>query len=196
MSRQSRLKGLATALSIVCLLSANVYAGQIPLRWLTGDRNTKYQTFKDPDGRFEIEYPAKDWKLLPSSSAIRVGFSRSDGPTLFVEYIRFTSKPSKAELEAMSDAEVGRLKDAQPKATGFKSELLDSRSGPGVLIRYSRPGNNPESVIQYSVAADLDFYRLNGVIPEKQLSKYEPVIMHMIQSFQSKANPAASKPAP
>ena len=57
-------------------------------------------------------------------------------------------------------------------------------------------GASPESVIQYSIAVDLDLYRLNGVIPEKQLSKYEPVIMHMIQSFQSKASPAASKPAP
>ena len=188
---------VAAVVVLAAVLAAGEAAGQNPFKWLTGDRNTKYETYKDPDGRFELEYPAKDWKMLPSnSSSTLVGFSRNDGPTFFVDYVKLRGRLTKAEVDAMPDVEVSRLKDLQPKATGFKSELLESKSGAGVLIRYSRPGNNPEAVIQYSIAANLDLYRLNGVVPEKQLSKYEPVIMHMLQSFQTKANPGASKPAP
>jgi hypothetical protein len=188
---------VAAAVLIAAMLSAGPAAGQNPLKWITGDRNTKYETYKDPDGRFEMEYPAKDWRVLPSnSSSTLVGFSRNDGPTFFVDYIKLRGQLTKGEIDAMSDVEVARLKELQPKATGFKAELLESKTGTGVLTRYSRPGSPAESVIQYSIAASLDLYRLNGVVPEKQLSKYEPVIMHMIQSFQSKANPAASKPAP
>lgn len=187
---------LTAVVSLVFLLSAGPAAGQNPFKWITGDRGTKYEMYRDADGRFEMEYPAKDWRLLPSNSAATlVGFSRNDGPTFFVDYVRLRDRLTKGELDAMADVEVTRLKDLQPKATGFKSELLDSRTGPGVLIRYSRPGTNPESVIQYSIVANLDLYRLNGVVPEKQLSKYEPVIMHMIQSFQGKTSPPASKPA-
>jgi hypothetical protein len=201
MTRRSlltRCHPVAVAVALTCLMSAVPIAGQF--KWLTGDRATKYDAYKDPDGRFEMEVPAKDWRQLPSnSSSTLVGFSRNDGPTLFVDYVKLRDRLTKAELDVMSDVEVARLKDLQPKATGFKAELLESRSGSGVLIRYSRPGasgNTNEAVIQYSVAANLDLYRVNGVVQEKQLSKYQPVIMHMIQSFQSKAVSPAAKPAP
>jgi len=197
MSRQSPLEWhrcLQVVVLLGGLLSTVSASAQNPLKWLTGDRSTKYQIYKDPEGRFEMEYPAKDWRLLPSnSSSTLVGFSRNDGPTFFVDYIRLRDKPTKGELDAMPDVEVQHLKDVQPKATAFTTELLESRAGSGVLIKYSRPGTSPESVIQYSFVANVDLYRLNGVVPEKQLQKYEPVIMHMIQSFQSKATAASPK---
>jgi len=175
-------------------LSAVPATAQNPLKWLTGDKATKYQVYKDPEGRFEMGYPTKDWRILPSnSSSTLVGFSRNDGPTFFVDYVRLRDKLTKGEIDAMPDFEVQRLKGAQPKATGFQAELLESKAGSGVLIKYSRPGTGPESVIQYSFAANVDLYRLNGVVAEKQLQKYEPVIMHMIQSFQNKTTAAVPK---
>lgn len=198
MSRRSTLtwhRGLQAVLLMGGLLSAVPATAQF--KWLTGDRGTKYEIYRDPEGRFEMEYPAKDWRVLPSNSASTlVGFSRNDGPTFFVDYVRLRDKLTKGELDAMPDVEVQRLKELQPKATAFKAELLESKAGSGVLIKYSRTGTGPESVIQYSVVANVDLYRLNGVVAEKQLSKYEPVIMHMIQSFLSKTNAASSKPAP
>jgi hypothetical protein len=197
MNRQSPLawhRYLQIVLLLGAVLSAVPATAQNPLKWLTGDKATKYQVYKDPDGRFEMEYPTKDWRILPSnSSSTLVGFSRNDGPTFFVDYVRLRDKLNKGEIDAMPDSEVQRLKGAQPKATGFKTELLESKAGSGVLIKYSRPGTGPESVIQYSVAANVDLYRLNGVVAEKQLQKYEPVIMHMIQSFQNKTGAAVPK---
>jgi hypothetical protein len=185
-------------LPIVLLLSGVLSAvpatAQNPLKWLTGDKGTKYQIYKDPEGRFEMEYPTKDWRILPSnSSSTLVGFSRNDGPTFFVDYVRLREKLTKGEIDAMPESEVTRLKATQPKAAGFQAELLESKAGSGVLIKYSRPGTGPESVIQYSLAANVDLYRLNGVVAEKQLQKYEPVIMHMIQSFQNKTAAAVPK---
>ena len=43
--------------------------------------------FKDPAGRFELEYPEKDWKRLPSGGSSLVVFARNDGPTLFVDHV-------------------------------------------------------------------------------------------------------------
>jgi hypothetical protein len=85
----------------------------------------------------------------------------------------------------MSAVELSTLKEQQPKAKDFKSEMLDSKSGRGVLIRYSRVGVGPETVVQYSIPVGRELYRINGVIADKQLTKYEPIVMYMIQSFMA-----------
>ena len=67
----------------------------------------------------------------------------------------------------MPEVELSTLKDQQPKAKDFKSDMLDSKAGRGVLIRYSRDGTGtgPETVIQYSIPVGQELFRLNGVMP-------------------------------
>mgnify|MGYP003694037921 CR=1 FL=1 len=52
-----------------------------------------------------------------------------------------------------------------------------------MLIKYSREGAGPETVIQFSIAVGLELFRINGVIPDKQVAKsradrhsYDPVV--------------------
>jgi hypothetical protein len=198
MSHRSPLRRCAfgvSVVSIVCALSAGLAAGQNPFKWMVGgDNNTKYETFKDPAGRFELEYPAKDWKLLPNGSASLAVFARNDGPTLFVDYVRLRDRLTQGEIDAMPEMEVARLKGQQPKAKDFKSDLLESRAGRGVLIKYSREGTAPETVWHYSIPVGQDLYRLSGITPDKQVGKYEPIIMHMIQSFKAPSDASPSKP--
>ena len=81
MTHRSPLKRCAFAgsvLSLVCLLSAGLTASQ----WLFGDRSPTYKTFRDPAGRFELEYPNKDWRLLPRGGSSLATFISNDGPTL------------------------------------------------------------------------------------------------------------------
>jgi hypothetical protein len=180
-------------LSIVCMLSAGLTAEQNPFRKLLGGDKTSYQTFKDPAGRFEIEYPTKDWRLLPSGGSSLAVFARNDGPALFIDHIKLVDRLTPGEIDAMPEMELGRLKDQQPKGKDFKSDMFDTKAGHGVLIRYSRIGTGPESVMQYSIPVGQDLFRLNGVVPEKLLSKYEAIIIHMIESFKAPAEPSAPK---
>jgi hypothetical protein len=184
---------LGSLILIVCVLSSSgLAAGQNPFKKLMGDK-TNYQTFRDPSGRFELEYPTKDWRLLPSGGSSLAVFARNDGPALFVDHLRLVERLTQAELDAMPDMELVRLKERQPKAKDFKNESFESRSGRGVMIRYARVGTQAESVMQYTVAVGQDLYRLNAVVPEKLFSKYEPVVIHMIQSFQAPPGPSAPK---
>ena len=186
---------LGSGLALLCLLSAgpSVRAAQNPLAKLFGDKSTDYQIFKDPAGRFELEYPKKDWHLLPKGGSSLAVFARNDGPTLFVDQVKLSAPLTPEEIDVMADGETSRLKEQQPSVKEFKTEIAESRAGKGVLIRYWRIGQGAERVAQYSIPVGNDLYRLNGVIPEKLLPKHEPVVLHMIQSFNVPAAPASPK---
>jgi hypothetical protein len=188
-----RLAFLASVMPILGLLSTGLAAGQDPFKTAGGDKNTGYQTFKDPAGRFELEFPTKDWRLLPSGGASLAVFVRNDGPTLFVDRLRLVDRLTPGEIDALPEMEIARLKEQQPKAKDVKSDMAEAKGGRGVLIRYSRVGTEPESVVQWTIPAGQDLYRLNGVVPEKLFSKYEPIILHMIQSFKATADPSTPK---
>jgi hypothetical protein len=182
----------AFLIAIVCALSAVLNAGQF--KWMIGgDKDVKYETYKDPSGRFELEVPTKDWKVLQAAGASLAIFSRKDGPILSIDRTRMPGRMTPAEVETMADPEVDRLKEQQPKAKDFKSEMLDSKSGRGVLVQYSRASTEPESIIQYSVPVGRDLYRLNGVVADKLITKNRPVVMHMIQSFKAAPDSTTAK---
>jgi hypothetical protein len=193
-SRQGRRAVAACVLTMLWTLAPGqpVTAGQNPLKRLFGDKDTRYQTFKDSAGRFEIDYPSKDWRLLPGAESSLAVFAHNDGPTLFVDHVRLVDSLTPDEIEALPDLEVDRLKRREPQAK-LTSVMLDSKTGNGVLITYSRVGTGPESVTQYTIAVGQDLYRLNGIVPERLLSKFEPIVKHMIQSFKAPANPPNAK---
>jgi hypothetical protein len=192
-SRQGRAVA-ACVLTMLWTLAAGqpATAGQNPLKRFFGDKDTRYQTFKDSAGRFEIDYPSKDWRLLPGAESSLAVFAHNDGPTLFVDHVRLVDSLTPDEIEALPDHEVDRLKQREPQAK-LTSVMLQSKAGNGVLITYSRIGTGPESVAQYTIAAGQDLYRLNGIVPERLAAKFEPIIKHMIQSFKAPANPPSAK---
>jgi hypothetical protein len=146
------------------------------------DGNVKYERFKDSANRFEIDYPAKDWKRLPVGSSL-VAFARNEEATLSVEHVTLLEAFTASELEGMPAVELAALKEQQPKAKDFKSDMVDSKAGRGVLIRYSRVGAGPETAFQFSIPVGRELFRINAAIADKQLAKYEPIVMYMIQSF-------------
>ena len=187
----TRRPSMLLAAAILFAFSSGLSAEQF--KWMVGDKSVKYVSFKDASGRFELEYPEKDWKRLPSVGQSLIGFARNDGPTLFVDHVRLVEALTPAEMAGLLSVELSTLKDQQPKATGFKSEDLESKAGRGVLIKYSREGAGPETVIQFSIAVGMELFRITGVIPDKQVAKYEPIVMYMIQSFKAPATASPSK---
>ena len=188
LSRRRLFPALAAVVLFAC--SSVLSAAQLG-KIFNSDKNVKYQVFKDPSGLFELEYPEKDWKRLPSVGQNLVSFSRNDGPAFFVGHVKLSEPFTEAEIANLPAVELTTLKDQQPKATGFKSDLFESKAGRGVVIRYSREG--AETVIQYSIAVGTELFRINGVIPDKQIAKYEPIVMYMIQSFKAPAGATPSK---
>jgi len=189
-----RPSALAFAVACCVLSTESLAIGQKKFL-IFGDKNVTYRTFKDASGRFELEYPTKDWSPFPTGGSAIAILARNDRTaTVVIDLAHLTEPLAPSEIATNAQIEADSLKEQQPTAKDIKSEILDTKAGRASLIRYARTGaNGPERVMHYSVAVGHDLYRVDAVVQEAALAKLEPIIMHMILSFKVPAGPASSK---
>jgi hypothetical protein len=186
----------ALAFAVACCVLSTEYPAFAQKKFLIfGDKNVKYKAFKDPAGRFELEYPAKDWSPLPTGGSAVAIIARNDRTaTVVIDLARLTEPLAPSEIATNAQIEVETLREQQPRAKDFTSEILEAKAGRASLIRYTRVGSNgPERILHYSLGVGPDLYRLDAVVQEASLAKHEPVIMHMIMSFKAPADSAGAK---
>ena len=185
----------AMAFAIACCVLAAQPHAAAQFLGIFGDKNVKYKVFKDPAGRFELEYPTKDWSPLPTGGSAIAILSRNDRTaTVVVDLSKLTEALAPAEVATNAQIELEGLKEQQPNAKNFASEMVDGKAGRASLIKYARNGNNgPERVMRYSVGVGLDLYRLDAVVQEAAAAKYEGILLHMLLSFAAPASSATSK---
>jgi hypothetical protein len=160
-----------------------------------GSGDTKYNTYRDAAGRFEIEQPAKDWSLVPAAGSSIAIISRNDRmATISVDLLTLTEPLAADEITTNAQIEIDTLKEQQPNAKDFTSEVFECKSGKGALIRYSRVGaTGAQKALRYLIGVDRNLFRLDAVVQFASAAKYEPILVHMIQSFKAPAGPAATK---
>ena len=74
--------------------------------------------------------------------------------------------------------------------------MVETKAGRGVLIRYARVGARTR--VRHAVfdpVGQQDLYRLNAIVSDKLLPKYESIVMHMIQSFMARPEPSSRRPS-
>jgi len=190
----NRLAALAL-LAVVGVLAGERAALAQKVLGIFGSGDVKYTTYRDAAGRFEIEQPQKDWAVVPAGGSSLAIISQKDRvATLTIDLIRLTEPLAQNEILTNAQIEIDTLKEQQPNAKDFESAVFDSKAGKGALIKYSRVGaKGAESAKRYLIGVERDLFRLDGVVQIASAPKYEPVLMHMIQSFKAPAGPAATK---
>jgi hypothetical protein len=194
--RASSRRAAVLAFALVCGVVATQALAHAQKKFdLSADKGVNYQTFKDSGGRFDLEYPAKDWSELEVGGCTLVIFERNDRTaTVVVEQERLVEPLGPSEIATNAQIEIDGLKEQQPTAKDFQSELIDTNAGRGAVIRYARPGKKgPERVIRFSIAIGRDLYRVAAIVPERSLAKLEPTLLHIMDSFKISANPAGAK---
>jgi hypothetical protein len=188
----------ALLLAAACLILSTEHRvlAQGKFLGIFGDGKVKYKTFKDASGRFELEYPEKDWSSLPTGGSAVAILSRNDRTaTVVIDLSRLTEPLAPSEIAANAQIELESLKEQQPNGKDFTSEIVDSKAGGrGSLIKYARVGaNGPERVMRYSIGVGHDLFRLDAVVQEASKAKYEPILTYILLSFKAPAGPASSK---
>jgi hypothetical protein len=161
-----------------------------------GSGKVQYKVFKDAAGRFEIEYPTKDWNTLPTGgSAVAIVASKDRAATVLIDLSKLAGAIAAEEVPINHKIELQTLKDQNPSAKDFTDEIVDSKAGvKASMIRYLRVGSNgPERVMHFTVGIGLELYRLDAVVSEVSKAKYEEILKYMLLSFKAPAGPAGSK---
>jgi hypothetical protein len=194
--RHSSMRRCVLAFAAACGVVAAEQSAAAQKKFLIfGDSKVNYSTYRDPSGRFEIEQPTKDWGLVPPGGSAIAIFARNDrSATIVIDLGRLTEPLGEAEIATNAQIEMDTLKEQQPNAKDFTSELFDCKGGHGALIKYSRIGaKGAERVVRYLFGVERDLYRLDGVVQDASAAKYQPIVLHMIQSFKAPAGPAPTK---
>jgi hypothetical protein len=139
-----------------------------------------------PGRRVTLEYPKRDWLLLPSGGSMLVNLAEKNGNAL-VQLERTALKQALAPEEItdlFAELEAQTVHDRYPEATSFVSRLADVGRRRIVMLQYDRPGTRgAERVRQYSLPVGLSLYRLVCAAPAAQFARFEQVFAHIAASL-------------
>ena len=182
--------------AMCCLLSTERWVIAQKVLGIFGSGKVQYKIFKDASGRFELEYPTKDWSSLPTGGSAVAILSRNDrAATVVVDIAKLTEPLAPAEVPTNAQIEEETLKEQQPSAKDFTRDVVDTKAGVRAsMIKYLRVGaNGPERVMHFSVGIGLQLFRLDAVVAEVSKAKYEEMLTYMLMSFKAPAGPTGSK---
>jgi len=153
--------------------------------WLGRAAKLSVQPVKSPDG-LQLEWPKKDWMLLPAAGSASLVVAAKKGDALVViERSTLNQALEPADItDLFAQLEGDVIKERQPSAAELQSKVIDSESQRLVAVQYSRQGTTgPERVRQYSVPVGKQLYRLICVSTAGRFAAYEPVFAHMAATF-------------
>ena len=112
-----------------CVLATGHLANAQKRFLFFGDKNVTYKTFKDAEGRFQLEYPTKDWSPVPAGGSAIAILSRNDRTASIVVDLSTLAEPlAPSEVAINAKIELESLKEQQPNAKDFESEILESKA--------------------------------------------------------------------
>jgi hypothetical protein len=176
------------ALALVVLLAVPAAgqtsppAGSDP--WYGRTSRVQFQALKVAGEGFQVEWPKKDWLVVPSGSLALVLVSKKGDAAVVVQRssLRQPLDPSDiTELFAQLEAE--SIKEQQ-KVLDLQARVIDAGARRLVAAQYQRDGAlGVERVRQYSVPAGKRLYRLVCISTAGQFLAFDPVFAHIAASF-------------
>jgi hypothetical protein len=183
---------------VAALLTGTVAATPAPQRktatvaspgtdpWVSRAARLQVQPQRSADAPLQVEFPTKDWMVLPSSGAVVLAAATRKGDAVvLIERSTLRQALDREEItDLFAQIEIDAIKERQPKAVDFQSKVLDSGARRLVAVQYSRPGVlGNERVRQYSVPVGTDLYRVTCISSAARFAVYDPVFSHIAASL-------------
>ncbi len=154
--------------------------------WVSRAARLQVQPQRSADAPLQVEFPTKDWMVLPSSGAlVLAAASRKGDAVVLIERSTLRQALDPADItDLFAQIEIDAIKERQPKAADFQWKVLDSGARRLVAVQYSRPGVlGNERVRQYSVPVGTDLYRVTCISSAARFAVYDPVFSHVAASL-------------
>ncbi len=148
--------------------------------------------YSDPHGRFSLDYPKKNWQVLPGGGSTLATLAEKKGrATVQIEYLRL-NQPLMVDQDhdLIVQTESSLIRERQPGATGIQGSA-ERPDLPGmVAIDFTRPGvSGPERVRQFSVVQGNDLFRILCVARVGDFQKFEMAFQQIARSFRTISTP-------
>jgi hypothetical protein len=144
------------------------------------------QPFEAPGKQVRLEYPKKDWQVVPGgSSAIASLLQRRGEAAVVIEQSRLNQALAQDDItDLFGQIESDTIRDRQPSPSDIQSKVYEAGGRRFVIVDYARQGvAGPERVRQYSIPMGSDLYRLTCSAPASSFTRYETVFAHIAATF-------------
>jgi hypothetical protein len=182
--RKQLIAGLAVA-TITSALAAQGPSVPAPTEYGRAPK-LEMQPFQGPNSRIRLEYPKKDWQVVPGGSSVIVTLAQKKGEAaVVVEESRLNQALASNDItDLFGQLEADIVKERQPSATDVQAKVVEAAGRRFVILTYGRKGViGPERVRQYSIPTGIELYRLTCSAASAQFTRYEQVFAHMAASF-------------
>lgn len=191
MSKTTAL-GIAVLFSGVLLAVPPAPAGQAGSTpadpWYSRTTRAQFQPVPVTDVTYRLEWPKKDWMLLPSGGSLLVGVVPKKGDAVvLLERMSLQQALDPADItDLFAQIETDAIKERHPTASDFQSRILENGALRLVAVQFSRPGVlGSEKVRQYSIPVGRQLYRLTCASRAASFAAYEPLFAHMAATFSA-----------
>jgi hypothetical protein len=131
---------------------------------------------------FAIDYPDKDWSLVPSGNTLLVTVvQRRFEAALHVERTPLQVELSDEDIgDVFLSVEADHIRETTPSATDLKADLQELGERRVAAFVYRRNGVlGPERVLQYSMPAGKNLYRIIAVARPESFDRHLPALQAM-----------------
>lgn len=136
---------------------------------------------------FSVDYPERDWTLVPGGNVALVAIMQRRGEaTLVLERTPLQVELSAEEIgEVFLSVETEHIREASPSATDIKADLQELAGRRVAAFFYRRNGaTGPERVLQYSMPVGKALYRIIAIARPDAFDRHLPALQAMAASVR------------
>ncbi len=178
--------------------SAGAFA-QIPARTPAAPAAPAMRVFQDPQRRFSISYPGREWVATAGSGepVAAVLSHQEREAAVVIEYVVLNTPLAPEDItDVFGQIEADLVTERQPGVTGMRSQVLDHDGQRIVTLDYTRQGvRGLERVHQLSLPRGRSLFRIVCSAGEAVYAGHEATLEAIARSFTIQESPLA-KPGP
>lgn len=173
---RSLLDGLRDVIGVAVLIGTTAAVGA----------QGQTQPYKDPSGRFTLQYPKKDWQVFPGGGSTLVTIGGLKGrASIQIEYFKLNEAIKVDEnYDQIVAIESEFIRNRQPDADQLTGLPMRPDMKDVVIVDYRRPGlTGPDRIRHFSIISGVNLFRVSCVAPAADFPRLEGAFEQIAKSF-------------
>jgi hypothetical protein len=150
-------------------------------------KQADYRLFRSASAPFTVEYPKKDWQMVPGFGTATVLFTTLRGDAMVgIEDVMLSVPLSDDDIgDTFIKYETDDVKRMWPAAQSMQTTMLKADAGPVVVIDFKQDAAlGPQQIRQFSLPRKDHLYRVTCVSLPTSFPRYLPICEHIATTLK------------